>query len=262
MKKFYSTLIICILCLHSHIALDAYTRSPYVEETTWNDLSPYFLPEDHPVKEKLDNIFTTSRASYNTKSLKKAGFKNTKPTTNNHMVVAKHHKLKGYLVKLITDDQPITQEWMDWKRRVIGAKSIQECIDRHAGYEYMFKVPKKWIYPLPADPASPKNTEFRKHFVLVVEDMEILKSDDNVFWWGSIAMTEERMDAIYTIYEEEGLIDSVFPCNLPFCEDGKQAFVDTQHHHRWPIRFERLLKYFNTATEKYWIQLIENSGPQ
>lgn len=253
MNRFILYFILIFLNLHTHT--QAYTPSPYVSTELWEELKPYFLPENHPVKPALDAIFTSSRAICSSKTLKIAGFKFADPNTPRSATAAKHSKLKGYLVKLYTDDQPFSGEWEDWKKRIVGARYIQEAINRH-GYQSLFKVPQKWIYPLPDKPAPPAG-HHRKYFVLIVEDMKILKNDDNLLFWRSVAMTFEKLDALHTILHEEGLIDSVYPDNVPFCKDGKLAFVDTQHYRQWPIKFYRLTPYLFKEMQMYWEQIIE-----
>lgn len=253
MKKLAILCAFLISCMQIS-GVQAYAPSPDVDPAVWNQVKPYFLPEEHPVKPYLDLIFSPSRVILNAKALKKAGFTNTKPTKYNNMIVAKHPKLKGYLVKLYTDQQPNGDGWSEWHSRVVGAASVQATINKH-GYQEMFKVPKKWIYPLPDGPTPPPGT-FRQHFILVVEDMKIHKKKDNLFHWRSFAMTEERLDAIHTIFQEEGLIDSIYPHNLPFAKDGKQAFVDTQHHHRWPIDFANLTHFLSPKMQVHWTQKI------
>jgi hypothetical protein len=259
MRQFFRFIAIFVICVSSIGTVQAYEKSPYVESYIWNDLEPYFLPENHAIKKQLDQIFTKTRASYNMKSLKASGFSAKKPTHNNHMIVASHPKLKGYLIKLVTDRRMRSDEWFDWYERIIGAQEIQKAINKR-GFQHIMSVPKKWIYPLPINPAPPK-TGHRKNFILVVEDMKILSHEDNAFWYRSIAMTYERVDALYLIMQDVGLYDSVFSFNVPFCEDGRLSFIDTQWFHDWPINFEKLTDSFAPHMQDYWRALIRNNGP-
>lgn len=230
-----------------------YVRPTGFDEAVWNELAPYFLPEEHPLKERMDRVFTQFRVTLTADTLRLADFKGVRKGKPFHATVVKHPKLKGYVLKLFTDDDPMNEEWNDWKRRIIGAQAIEAAIDR-LGYQDLFKVPKKWIYPLPVDP-EPLPGFNRKFFVLVAEDMKILPREKNFFWWKSVAMTQERVCAIYTMLQEVGLIDSVYIDNLPFAKDRKMAFVDTQHHHLWPIPFGKLNDYFAHDMRYYWEQL-------
>lgn len=149
-----------------------YVQNPYVNEELWQSLQTYFLPETHPAKAALDEIFSEHRVLKSKDAMKKASFDILKHPQRD-MIIARHPKLKGYLVKAYLDNKNIKEyEW--WKKRIDGVRMVQNCIDRHH-YNAMFKTPKKWIYPLPPEP-SPKSSEgiTRKDFILVVEDMNIL----------------------------------------------------------------------------------------
>lgn len=254
MKK----LFLFLICFQ---ALTAYVKSPFVDEGRWNMLAPFFLPEEHPIKPKLDKIFSDkTRVCLNLSTLDYAGFDIVALTKNNRLVVAKHKKLKGYLVKLHTDDQLNIDEGMEWFWRIEGAQIIDKAISR-LGYQALFKVPKKWIYPLPSQDTVPEGFR-RNHFILIVEDMKILSYHDNfALWKNPNVLTQDKLNALFTLIKEEGLYDSIYPDNVPFCKDGKLAFIDTQHYGKWPIRYHVPLKYMSPASQSYWNQLIQNNGP-
>lgn len=234
-----------------------YKKSPFIAPETWETLKPYFLPEDKPIKAKLDKIFS-KRVSGSVATLDMAGFKilSIKKRPGQPIVV-KHPKLKGYVLKLFTDDLSVENEWKDLEQRIIGAQIIQETISKF-GYQHYFKVPQKWIYPLPASP-EPRQGLTGKHFVLVAEDMKILSRKKNKKWWRSIVMTKELMQAIYNVYSDAGLYDCIYIENAPFCKDRKIAFIDTQHFHGGPINFKRMKKYFPVQLQQYWLELIEDN---
>jgi len=114
----------------------AYVRNPEISEEVWNKLTPYFLPEDLPVKKQLDKIFSKSRITLNRDTLEKAKFKKPKHRKVSKCVVSGHPNLKGYLVKLFTDDQIDKNDWQYWKRRVDGAKAIQNAITKHGFHRF------------------------------------------------------------------------------------------------------------------------------
>jgi len=238
----------------------AFDRPEHVSANIWKSISPHFIPESHPMKQKLDEIFSSkNRIILNSKSLQKAGFKNTKPGKWSGTVVATHKKLKGYLVKMYTDDQKDRIDWAKFIDRVKGAKSIQSAITKN-GWEAIFKVPKKWIYPLPENPAPPSGNS-RKNFVLLVEDMDLLPKNLNLRMWGSAFIKKTILNAIFLLLKGEGLKDSVYAFNLPFSRDKKIALVDTEYHHVWPVHYTSLLQYLSTSNREYWKQLIKNGGP-
>lgn len=236
----------------------SYHRPAHIDLAIWNSLSPYFLPENHPIKMKLDLIFSASRVSHSSKTLKKAGFKTPEPRNHSHTIVTKHPKLKGYLLKLFADNQTDRNDGKLLLKRLNGAKYTRESIESH-GYQSYFKVPRKWIYILPKDPA-PVITENRKNFILVVEDMGILVKKQNRNQWLN-AMSPSRLNALYVVLQEAGLDDSIHTFNVPFCKDGLQAFIDTERYQRWPVAFDRLTMYLPKKLRPHWEGLIRDGGP-
>lgn len=237
-----------------------YIYNPLVHVDLWRTLEPYFLPIDHPAKAKLDRLFESQRVTLSKDTFEAAGLGKIQERQPTNIVVGKTPKITGIVIKAFLDTQPALPEWDNWLRRILGAQSIRQCIKRH-GYT-KFKAPRKWIYPLPVLPAPPLHPLYnRKNFILVVEDMRILSYQDNLDAYRH-RMTKELLDQLYTILTEEGLIDSVYPDNIPFTKDGYIAFIDTEHHHKAPIKYDRLKSYFSPAMQTYWQKLIDQGGPK
>ena len=234
-----------------------YPKNPHVSQEVWDKVSPYFLPSNHPAKAKLDRIFHRTRVTLNTDAVAAAGFERSINRPFSNTVVSKHPDVKGFFLKFFTDEQDI-EDWPVLIWRIDGAKYVQQCID-HYGYQKFFKVPKKWIYPLPADPSPPAGMH-RKNFILVAEEMDIYHKSKNYSKWKH-NITIDRADAIYTVLQIVGLKDSIYAFNIPFCKDGTQAFIDTEHHHEWPIRFDLMLPWFNPRMEQYWRVIVGHGGP-
>jgi hypothetical protein len=239
------------------LLLYEYEKSPYVSSEVWEYVKHFLLPSNHPVKAKLDKIFSASRVTLNEYSLMQAGFERSNVRKFSNNIVSKHPELPGYLVKLFTDEQDI-EDYAPLICRIDGAQYIRNEIKAH-GYEDMFSVPNKWIYPLPSEPSPPEGYH-RKNFILVVEDMKIYRKSKNYLRWKE-KMTPKRADAMYVLLQNVGLIDSIYPFNLPFCEDGRQAFIDTEHHHKWPVRFQLMLQFFSPEMEQHWRIIVGNGGP-
>jgi hypothetical protein len=232
-----------------------YDYNPYVSPQVWEKISPYFLPENHPIKPKLDSLFS-KRITLNSESLKNAGFEDPEPQKFSKTIVTKHKKIKGYYFKLFTDEQEI-DDGQKLYARALGAERVKGCIDRNE-LHHLCKVPKKWIYPLPENP-SPSKGEHRKNFILIAEDMDLYSKDENLKKWKkSPLVTIELLDAVYLILREEGLKDSVYPFNIPFSKkDRKIAFIDLEETHEWPVRFKRLLPYLSPEMALYWSALYQ-----
>lgn len=232
-----------------------YPRNPHVDPGLWNHLVPYFLPYDHPLRPKLDALFS-KRVTLNSATLNAAGFVNTLPGKYTKVVVTKHKLLSGYRLKLMTDDNP-KEEWHHWQARIDGARVIRQVIEK-LGYQKLFKVPKKWIYPLPADPPPPPNYH-RKNFILVVEDMKVLKRKANIQAW-RLDMEPFYLEALYKVIVHAGLDDSLFPWNVPFLKHGGMAFVDTEQFYRWPIPAHRIHPHLTRETGEFWNKVVQKYG--
>nr|MBA3817005.1 hypothetical protein [Parachlamydiaceae bacterium] len=226
-----------------------------VSDELWNELKPYFLPENHPIKANLDALFSMQRLLTSRKTLKHAGF-NVLKHPQREIVIARHPALKGYLVKAYLDNKRI-DEWRWWKKRIDGARQIQECIDRY-NFNALMKTPKKWIYPLPSEPSPPNVPGIqRKNFILVVEDMNILSKKENKKAFKA-RMTTPLLDAIFIVLSENLLVDSIFAPNIPFSRDGKIAFIDTEHFNNVTrsMKYWKLLKYLSPEMREYWKMII------
>ncbi len=233
-----------------------YPENPHISPEVWHLVKPYLLPSNHPIKRNLDALFGQKRVTQNLRSLEEAHFTRCYIRGYSKLVVTEHSMIRGYWLKLFIDDQDIS-DFPAFINRIEGALAIQDAIIGH-GYEKHFVVPKKWIYPLPAEP-SPSPGSFRKNFILVAEDMDLYKKSDNRKKWAT-KITPPRALAIYTIMQELGLNDCIHPFNLPFSKDGRQAFIDTEHHHNWPVRFDLMLQHMPPLLQDYWLKIIETHG--
>lgn len=240
--------------------LSKYIRNTCVDESLWIELQPYFLPENHPIKATLDAIFSKNRVLLSKKTMRHAGFSVLKHPQRD-IAIARHPDLKGYLVKAYLDNKKI-DEWRWWKKRIDGARQIQECID-HYNFNALMKTPKKWIYPLPVEPSLPNLPGVkRKNFILVVEDMNILSRKENLNAYKH-HMTPATLEALFIVLTENLLVDSIFPPNIPFCVDGKIAFLDTEHFNNTnrPMKLWKMFSYLSPEMREYWKLLIPQFHP-
>lgn len=235
-------------------SLEGHVRPAEIDRETWTALEPYFLPEDHPIKSGLDLLFQNSLVLKDKNSLKAYGFKKLNERKSG-MIVTSHPKLKGYKLKLFLQESPV-QEWLSFLKRIQGAQHIQAYIDVHK-LESMFKVPHKWLYPLP-DTACQSDAAFPKHFLLVVEDMNISTPQSNVDYYKEV-ITKKRIRALHQLIQENLLIDSIFIDNIPSCLDGKIAFIDTEHFmiSTYPMRWIYLLLALEPKKRLYLQRLID-----
>lgn len=253
-------IFICFLLISVLNSVSAYyVYNPHVPVELWMDLKPYFLPLDHPIKKNLDRIFHKKRVTLSEETFVEAGFTITRRHRPYSAVVSGHRKLRGYLVKVYLDSQFALDEWQMWLKRIKGVELIQSCLKKY-GYN-QFVLPKKWIYPLPAEPSPPICRSYnRKNFILVVEDMQILDGKENKRAYKH-RINRPLLKALFTVLMECKLADCVYIGNMPFTRYGKIAFIDTERYLMRNPDFDRLKKYLSKPMQEYLDQLIEEGIP-
>lgn len=251
----YQTAAYCKHDLPFEADESGYARPKEISVETWDSLKPYFLPFDAPIRPILDEIFTRDNVLHSINRFKVAGFKVL--TSRKHkIVVAKHPRLKGYVVKAYID-QSFTTEHGWWVKRILGADAIREKINEY-GYEGIMKVPHKWIYPV-TDYGCYSRGKYPKHFILIAEDMDILSSEENSSAYKH-KMDESKLDALFHLITELHLSESVYIFNTPFARDGKLAFIDTEFalQESAAIDYRELGRGLNANMKLYWETLFEN----
>lgn len=248
---------------HSHLPktdlrLQAYSY-PDVASDIWDAVRPYLIPDNHPAKPRLDRIFCASRATLDPTSFRKAGFPRNRPGRFSRVMASTHPQLQEYFVKAFADTElGILFDWKKWLHRIAGAHAIRECVHRH-GYQAHFKVPRKWIYPLPKHPSPPSSSRYlRKNFILVVDNVRSVGHANNEKWYRD-EISPRVLFELFTIMDEMGLFDSVYAFNVPVCKDGKIAFIDTEYHHRWPVPFYKFNRYLSKSNKKLWTRWANSS---
>jgi hypothetical protein len=224
-----------------------------IDSASWEVAKPFLIPENHPMKAKLDAIFSKTRATISIHTFKEAGFKYLPLRKWDNVIVAWHSKLKGHLVKVYLDDQIGIPDLETLIQRIYGAEKIRAAINEF-GYQKMFKVPRKWLYPLPDLPASLPGLQ-RKKFIIIEEDMNLYASYDNEQLWKN-SVNKKTLAALFHLLETLGLKDSVYITNIPFSIDGRVAFIDTEHYSKWPVDHHKLLHFLSKKKQKYWNELI------
>lgn len=248
-----------LLLFVSCSSLLAAGEHPYVTDEVWQRVKPFFLPDAHPIKLRLDRLFRGRRLTATEKTLVDAGF--TFPSqVGLHITPVLHKEIEGYLLKIYVDYKKTECDWEEWLKRIEGADRIRSAIAA-LGYNKEFKVPKKWIYPLPINPPPPEGPDYiRKNFILVVQNMWTLPLRENHSTWRK-QTTKSQLDALYEIVTMLGLRDSCRVANVPRCQDGKIAFVDTEYYDHWPVNYHPLIEFLSKENRLYWRELTEGLAP-
>lgn len=241
-----------------HLRKGYYVPSSHVEPIVWNYLQPFFLPENHPVKPKLDRLFS-KRVTQNSETLRKAGFTKPDPMKFSKTIVSQNKHVPGYIFKFFCDDQKSISDWQRLFYRVTGAIYIQDALNRY-NINHLFVVPTKWIYPLPENPSPPSNLE-RKNFILVENVFDIYLGKENNNMWKSPLVNPVNLTWIYLLLQELGLNDSPYNFNMPMTKDNRIAFIDTEHHHKWPVPFYKLWPFLSSEMGDFWNRICNKGGP-
>lgn len=244
-------ILLVLIFIHEEIAAK-------LPQKAWETVASHLIPEEHPLKKKLDRFFSRERVTFNKETLKNAGFSNWTPREATRLIVAKHPEFPGYIFKLFLDVQRYHHsrpEWELFSLRVIGANLIREEIAKQ-GWEDLFKVPKKWIYALPQYPKPPKGY-LPKYFVIVEEDMELLSDDQNRTKWKSDEVTFEQLSCLYHILAKYKLVDCTKIDNVPFSIDGRIAFIDTQSFNRGRVSWKKFKGFLSSENKTSWTSLTQ-----
>lgn len=239
--------------------LHAYEQNPHVPDDVWKEVKPFLMPEDHPLKKKLDKIFhQNKRVTASKESLMDEGFIPTQ-VQGAVCLALRHIKYPDYVFKVFPDDKNTRVDWQSWVKRVKGSEKIRKAIQKFHYCEY-FKVPKKWIYPLPPEPSPSQIKEGgRKNFILVVENMHPISKDKNWSLWRR-KNDPNFIKRIMKIVLETGAGDLIRANNAPFCLDGKQAFLDTERTETWPIDFQPMKQFLNKKMRLVLHELVKKNG--
>lgn len=248
-----------VFCLIANLQADYndFETNPYITADARVKIKPYLLPENHPAKETLDQIFKKSRASLNDKALENAGFHIKYKQPRSFVRVVSHPDLPGYLLKIVTDaelqEKHHKPAWHWFVNRCVGVEKIHKAIKKH--HVKLFVAPNKWIYPLPLQPypAVKKSDYKRKTVVLLVDDMHLVRKEDNKAAWKH-KITKAHLKELYAIIKDVGG-HSYRAENIPLTNKGKFAFIDTEYPSS-PPKFKDIRSYLSGRNQVYWDSLV------
>lgn len=223
-------------------------------------LTPYAIPDSHPMKKVLDSIFKKSRATQDPQTFAAAGFVTIRIQPGSFIRVAKHPLLPGYLVKVYLDTEQRQKEnipgWMWFIYRCQGARQISDLIQEKS-FRYI-TVPKKYIYILPKNPSPPRTGGYTKHpAILLVERMNIGSEIRTANAWKH-KITHRHLDELYCIFSR-GYSSTYITNNVAYCGKGIFSCIDTEKPPR-KHDLPKMGRYFNEDMRAYWNLLISTGG--
>lgn len=234
--------------------------NPFLTDQMQFRIASHLLPLDHPIKPKLDSIFSRSRVLENERTLVDAGFSIIAgPMFRSFVIVARHPEVPGYVFKFYLDSDSRSRKdiphWLWLARRCDGAKGIRKIIKREK--ISLFAVPDKWLYVLPVYPFS--NVLDPDPVILIATDMEPESREVTEQMWQTV-VTRRHLDELYAILKHGyGGHGTVFlPNNVPFTKQGKFAFTDTESP-KDDLPLKHIKKYLSKEMQRYWDHLIKNN---
>lgn len=220
---------------------------PHVQEEAWHAVEPYLMPLNHKVKPQLDKLFANPRVLLTIDDFKQAGFKVIRYRSSKKLVVARHRKLKNYLVKAYLEDNSHV-EWRSWVHRAKGAAYIQNVLDEHHLNGY-FKVPHKWIYPIKKTALGPHP----KYFVMLVEDMGLMTKEESLAQYKKAS--RHFVKKLFEGIDKTGYRDCHID-NIPFSYDGRVALIDLEYYNS-EVTFDKVECYLSRPMKKYWKEMVK-----
>lgn len=171
----------------------------------------YVLPEDHPLKAKLDAL--VDRETFvDTKS---AEANNWQAVSAERILVAAHPELDGYLIKSYSTEfkQPTYPTALyRYVRRIRLVRKLRSLIERFNCKHLV--APQKWLYRIPKTDT----------YLLVAERIDTRDSSEAL-----ANLNEEQVEEFARVFRGmDGF--ALYPRNIPLTSDGKFAFIDTDHH--------------------------------
>lgn len=213
------------------------------------EMNAHLLPENHPARPILDDIFSEGRVVRDEQSIRQAGFSIIDIRSRTSMVVARHPLVPGYIFKMYRDSVPNGREDMPgWECLILrcqNARKIREIINsRRLHY---FTVPDKWLYILPLE-ANPI-PKYHQPIILIATDMELVSPESTRFAWKTLA-APSHLDELAILFKE-GYGTPALLENIPLTKHQKFAIIDTEHPKR-KIKEKRVAKYFSKDMQRYW----------
>ncbi|MBA2369567.1 MAG: hypothetical protein H0V82_11170 [Candidatus Protochlamydia sp.] len=237
-----------------------FERNLAIPDDVKKHLRPYVIPEIHPMKKNLDEMFFAARMTQDVQTFRHYGFKTLRIGPRSYVHVASHANLPSYLVKAYMDNELKEKgkhpSWHWLVKRCEGAKKIRKIIDQQNLQH--FTVASKWIYPFPENPPPPPFPGYTRHYaLLLVKDMQLVPKRKNYDAWSQV-ITKSHLDELYIIISRaKG--SSYRPDNIAYTTNGNFAFIDTEYPSRGPD-YSSIRRYLNEEMQEYWDFLITTGG--
>jgi hypothetical protein len=165
----------------------------------------------------LVELFTDPKMFASFDRFRAAGFSLVEHAENKIMA-GSHKQLKGYLVKKYNNDRSGKMQLLNYMHRIEGARLLRAFITERC-FQCVI-APHKFLYELP--PAFPER------YLVIAEKLDLVSRRDTERAYERLARKQAR-ELSTILYYFRGLNSTA--ANLPFTEDDKIAFIDTERWH-------------------------------
>jgi hypothetical protein len=165
----------------------------------------------------LETLFTDPKMFSSFDRFREAGF-HLVDRAETKIMAGSHRRLRGYLVKKYNNDRSGKDQLRNYMHRIEGARLLRGFIAEH-DFQHV-TVPQKFLYELP--PAFPER------YLVIAEKLDLVSRSNTERAYGKLDREQGRELAVI-LYYFRGLNSTA--ANLPFTEDGKIAFIDTERWH-------------------------------
>lgn len=173
--------------------------------------------ETLPILKQLEELFVDPKMFESYKRFEKAGFSLVAHAP--HKIMTGGHKTTpGYFFKKYNNDKPGKKQLRNYMHRVEGARFLRAFIAQHR-FTRVF-APKKWLFELPSS--------FPERYLVVAEKAPLVSREATEKAYARISKEHIR-ELANILYFFRGLNSTAQ--NLPFTEEGKIAFIDTERWH-------------------------------
>ena len=171
-----------------------------------------------PIFPQLADLFTDARTFASFHRYQSAGF-SLVPHAPHKIMTGRHRRAKGYVFKKYDDSLSDRKQLKNYMRRIEGARLLRSFIAER-GFEHVV-APQKWLYELP--------DRFSHRYLVVADKLDLLADDYTLRKYRRISEEQTRELATVLFYFR-GL--NSWTKNLPFTDDGRIAFIDTERWYR------------------------------
>lgn len=193
-----------------------------------------------PASLDLKRLFVDPDMFDSRSAFRAAGFDVFERSSDNTIMVGNHKSAPGYLFKKYSNALSLKDQLKNYEQRIKGARRLMELVDDH--HFKRIAVPRKWLYELPRAFSVRK----RLSYVLVVERLPIL--DDSVRTYERIDKDTLR-ELCTVVFAFPGLDSNTG--NVPMTDDGRVAFIDTEHWDRYSKGHKKRDKPYLRHIHKY-----------